>query len=187
MQDTPVNIPDAIPVLEPDIPAESFTTWENLFFTGGAAAVLLVLLGLALLFLWRERHKKAPAQPITPLETALRALGNMEEELPPLRPCALKLSLLVRTYLEGCTQDTALYETQEEFSQRLDSLAGVPADFRPELRDLLDELAGYKYAAESDTGNTRCRALIDRARNLLQQIDAARAEEEAEREKGGEA
>lgn len=187
MPDTPVNIPDAIPALEPDIPAESFTTWEELLTVSAAALVLAGLILAALLYLRRQRLAKRAATATTPLETALQALAAMEEELPPLRPCALRLSLLLRTYLAGCAQDPALYETQEEFSQRMDSLENVPATFRPELRSLLDELAGYKYAAESDASNARCPALIERSRDLLQRLDSARAEEEAAKEKGGDA
>lgn len=185
MPDTPVNIPDAIPALEPDIPAESFTTWEDLLTVSAVALVLVVLLAAALLYLRRQRLAKRAAQAVTPLETALQALAALEEELPPLRLCALRLSLLLRTYLAGCAQDPALYETQEEFSQRMDSLENIPRPFRPELHDLLDELASFKYVAESDASNTGCPAYISRTRDLLQRLDTARAEEAAAKEKGG--
>lgn len=188
MPDAPANILDAIPTLEPELPASTFTTWEDVIISCAVAAVVAaVLVGMALLY-FRSRRQRQAAASVSPLESALAALAQLEEELPPLRPCALRLSLLLRTYLAGCTEDPALYETQEEFSQRMDSLAGVPAALRPELRELLDELAGYKYAAEQQTDGTPCRALTERARDLLLRLDAARAEAAAHPdEEGGEA
>lgn len=188
MPDAPTTILDAIPTLEPELPAADFVTWE--LMAEYALATLAVLAVLAL-FVWRTLHSRRLrrlAVPVSPLESALAALAQLEEELPPLRPCALRLSLLVRTYLAGCSQDPALYETQEEFSQRMDSLAGVPADLRPELRELLDELAGYKYAAEQQTDGADAHALLSRARDLLLRLDTARAEAAARPDKeGGEA
>lgn len=188
MPDAPVNILDAIPTLEPELPAEEFVTWESLIGGGIAVLVILAVLASIVFLVLRARRQRQAAASVSPLDSALTALAQLEEELPPLRPCALRLSLLLRTYLAGCTEDPALYETQEEFSQRMDSLAGVPAALRPELRELLDELAGYKYAAEQQTDGTPCRALTERARDLLLRLDAARAEAAAHPdEEGGEA
>ncbi len=188
MPDAPANILDAIPTLEPELPAEAFVTWESLIGGGLALLVVLAVLVAVVCVVIRARRRRQAAATVSPLDHALAALAQLEEELPPLRPCALRLSLLLRTYLAGCTEDPALYETQEEFSQRMDSLAGVPAPLRPELRELLDELAGYKYAAEQQTDGTPCRALMGRARDLLLRLDTARAEAAAHPDKeGGEA
>lgn len=184
MPDEPVNILDAIPTLEPELPADGFLTWEDIASGGGIALLLLALLAVALFTAQRARSSRRPTAEPSPLDSALAALARLEEELPPLRPCALRLSLLLRTYLAGCAQDPALYETQEEFSQRMDSLATVPAALRPELRELLDELASYKYAAEQLSNSADTRALLTRGRELLLRLDTARKEEQ-ERRKGG--
>lgn len=186
MPDEPVNILDAIPTLEPELPADGFLTWEDIAFGGGIALVLLALLGVIVFAVLRARSRRHPMTEPSPLDSALAALARLEEELPPLRPCALRLSLLLRTYLAGCAQDPALYETQEEFSQRIDSLASVPAALRPELRELLDELASYKYAAEQLTDGADARALLTHGRELLLRLDTARREEQ-ERKEGGDA
>lgn len=185
MPDTPANILDAIPTLEPELPAEEFVTWELVIGGSLALLVLLAVLALVFFFISRAQRKRLNVPVVNPLDNALAALAELEEELPPLRPCALRLSLLLRAYLAGCAQDPALYETQEEFSQRMDSLAGVPAALRPELRELLDELAGYKYAAETQAEGSPCRALTERARNLLLRLDTARREEAARRKEEG--
>lgn len=186
MPDAPDTILDAIPTLEPAPPAEEFVTWESIIGYGMGGLVILTLLATIVILALRARRQRQAAEAPGPLESALATLSQLEEGLPPLRPCALRLSLLLRTYLAGCTEDPSLYETQEEFSQRMDSLAGVPAALRPELRELLDELADYKYAAEQLTGGTDVRTLLSRARDLLIRLDTARAEEEARhREEGG--
>lgn len=188
MPDAPVNILDTIPTLEPELPAEEFMTWEGLIGGGIAALVMVAVLATVVFLVLRARRQRQSAATVSPLDNALATLTQLEDELPPLRPCALRLSLLLRTYLAGCTEDPALYETQEEFSQRMDSLAGVPAALRPELRELLDELAGYKYAAEQQTDGTSCRTLLSRASDLLLRLDTARAKAAAHPdEEGGEA
>lgn len=176
------GILDAIPELEQDIPAELLAGHGLLPYVAAVAAVLVLAAVALAWWLLRRRATAAPAP--SPLAEALRDLESLAEELPPLRPCSLRLSLLLRTYLAGCAQDPALYETQEEFNQRMDSLATLPLALRPATRDLLDELAGYKYAAETETDSTRCHGLIERTRELLQQLDTAR--QAAATEKGDE-
>lgn len=178
------NILESIPTLEADIPAESLAGLPMLPYMLGASAVLIAVISVVALLWWNARRRRPPVPTLTPLQEALGDLAKLEAELPPLRPFALRLSLIIRTYLAGCAQDPALYETQEEFSQRMDSLATLPAACRETTRALLDELAAYKYAAESEDGSLLAAPLLERSRDLLQRLEIAR--EEAEQEKGGE-
>ncbi|MBR3902687.1 MAG: hypothetical protein IKJ29_03400 [Akkermansia sp.] len=170
------DILQAIPQLEQDIPADQFMVqsfWEPLAWV---CAILIPLACLAAWWLYR-RNQKAAAPLITPVQEALRALDELDSQLPPMRECALRLSMILRSFLAGQTQDPALYETHEEFSQRMDSLAGVPVSCQLETRDLLEHLAEFKYAGETAHDVTRVHGLVERARQLVSSIDAAQLQE----------
>lgn len=183
MQPTAPNILDAIPTLEADIPADSLAGIPPLLWVAAIGAVL-ILAAVIVAFILRVRRTRTLTAPLSPLQLVMQELQTLEDELPALRACSLQLSLMLRRYLAGRTQDTALYETQEEFNQRMDALAGVPDAVRPATRELLDELAGYKYAGEQLNDSMLSHALIVRARELVQQLETAREEEE--QRKGGE-
>ena len=173
------EILQAIPTLEQDIPADQFMVqnfWEPFAWV---CAIVIPLAALAAWWMYRRR-KAAAAPGITPLQEALAALRDIEEELPAMRECALRLSMVLRSYLAGQTQDPALYETHEEFSQRMDSLAHVPQNCQCETRDLLEHLAEFKSAGETEHDATRSRNLIESARQLICRIDQAQHEEKKE-------
>lgn len=175
------DILQAIPTLEKDIPAEQFMVqefWEPLAWT---CAVILPLAVLAAWWLYRRRNKKEAAA-ITPMQEALAALSELHEETPPMRECSLRLSLILRSYLAGQTQDSSLFETHEEFSQRMDSLSGVPKSCQQETRDLLDYLADFKYSGNTMKDDGLANRLIAQARELVCRINEAQAAEAREKE-----
>ena len=131
------DILQAIPTLEQDIPADQFMVQNFWVPFAWACAVLIPLAALAAWWIYRRRSRIAvPAA--TPLQDALAALGELDADLPAMRECALRLSMILRSFLAGQTQDPALYETHEEFSQRMDSLANVPLVCQYETRELLE-------------------------------------------------
>lgn len=174
------DILQAIPTLEKDIPADQFLVQDFWVPLAWVCAVLLPLAALAAWWLYR-RNKRQAAPGITPLQEALNALTELDAQLPPMRECALRLSMILRSFLAGQTQDPALYETHEEFSQRMDSLANVPAGCQLETRDLLEHLAEFKYAGAAEHDTTRAHSLIERARELVSRISIA--QQEAARQK----
>lgn len=180
MQPTSPHLLDAIPTLEADIPASSFMLSSFWLWVAIGLAVAVAAALIAFLW-WRALHKRTAAPQESALQRALKGMDALEEELPALRPCALCLSMLIRDYMSGQTGDPALFETHEEFSQRMDSLEKLPESCRYETRELLDELAGYKYAAETENAPAQARALIERSRAVVTRIDDARTEAE----KGG--
>ena len=173
------EILQAIPELEQDIPADQFMVqnfWEPFIWV---SAIVIPLAALAAWWYYRRR-RTATAPGITPLQEALASLQELENELPAMRECALRLSMVLRSYLAGQTQDPALYETHEEFSQRMDSLENVPQSCQCETRDLLEQLAEYKYAGETEHDATRARNLVETARQLVCRIDKAQQHEQKE-------
>ncbi len=168
----------AIPELEPDIPAEAFSESTPWLTVGICAAIALVLIGLGLFIWWRRYRRKLPPQP-SPADIALEAIGKLEAEAPGLRAASLRLSLILRAFLSGQTQDPALYETHEEFSHRMDSLASVPASCQYETRCLLESLAEQKYAGELQEDASLTHRFMAQCRELVQRIAKAQAAEKA--------
>lgn len=177
--DTPntdtTSIVQAIPELHGEVDPAQFMQsdlWELLAW----GCVILIALAAAVFIWWlRRRGRRAPLLP-TPLETALGELDALTAKLPPLRECSLQISLIVRHYLQGQVHDPALFETHEEFSQRLDSLATVPKECQSDTRKLLERLAELKYTGAHEQDPALARELTEQARELLTRIDRVRAQ-----------
>lgn len=172
------EILQAIPTLEKDIPADQFLVQDFWIPLAWCCAILIPLASAAAIWFYRHRRKDMVTG-IAPLQEALNALAELDAGTPPMRECSLRLSMILRAYLAGETQDPALYETHEEFSQRMDSLANVPANCQLETRDLLEHLAEFKYAGAAEHNPTQVRALIEQARNLITRIHNSRQQEQS--------
>ncbi len=177
MQPSAPNITDSIPVLEQDIPAEAFAAHSLGQVLLIVAIIAAIVIGLIVWLLLRRRRKLAP--PPSLLDNALVSLTALEEGTPTLRECSLRVSMILRTYLAGQTHDPALYETHEEFSRRMDSLASVPAACREQTRELLEALAEYKYAGGEKQDPLQVNAMVTQARELLHRINETQAAETA--------
>lgn len=172
------NILQAIPELESTIPAESFSMVTDFWLPVGIGLLIALLLAGIGLWIWKRRSLQTAA-PLTPLQVALQALADFREAPPAtLRECSLRVSMILRSFLAGQAQDPALFETHEEFSRRMDSLATVPVSCRHDMHRLLDELAEFKYAGATTQDAVRTAALADRATELVSRIAAAQAEEQ---------
>lgn len=177
MFETAPNILEAIPQLEQDIPAGSFQATPYGLYTA-AGAVLLLLLIVAWLLIRRLR-RKLPAPLPTAEQLALQSLSDLETEPLSLKAFSLRLSMILREFLTGETQDPALFETHEEFSRRVDALATIPNDCRQDIMNLLEQLAQLKYAAEAERSHTPLRPMIDHARSLVSRIAEAQRQAQA--------
>ncbi len=175
--DSAGSLIDRIPDLGADVPAEIFlqeSFWTPLNISLCVAA--LILLTLLTLWLYRKLFPKKTPPQATAEEIALKRLSALETQQLNARALSLELSLLLREYITQETQEPTLYETHQEFSSRLDSLASIPAKFQYDLRCLLEELSEMKYAGNQapadefsttlnmgtmgNTPYTRARALI---------------------------
>ena len=172
------NIITAIPALEQDVPPAEIMVQNFWLPVACGLGVALLLVIIALLLVLRRRKRPLPPPP-SPLQVAFSKLDQLASELPPLRECSLRLSMVLRAYLTGQVQDPALYETHEEFSRRMDALSSVPTACRYETRFLLERLADMKYAGLTDNDPQKSRVLIEEARGIISHIDRARKEEAA--------
>ncbi len=183
------NILDKIPQLEPDIPADGFVQavfMQYLLWGGIAALVVLGLIAWLVVHIIRKRRAAQTTPPPTHEQVALAALSRVEDDMPALRECSLRVSLILRTFLEGQAHDSSLYETHEEFTQRMDSLSGVPLSCQNETRDLFDDLVRYKYAGNADGTLAQVRELTGRARELVNRISREQERLAAEKADGKE-
>ena len=165
------TIIDAIPELEHEVPADQFTS----LWWGWWALLILIILGAAAAYVALRLRQKSPLPiPITPAEQALQDLDALESARPPLlREFSLQLSMIMRRFLQGELNDPALFETHEEFSRRIDSLASVPEQFRMPMHTLLEKLAEFKYAASDTKDQATEDELLTHARDLLDKIREA--------------
>lgn len=166
------NILQAIPELEGEVSASLFagSVWWSVL----AWALLIVAIFIAIGIIWHIRRSRQQTTPApSPLDTALSALTSLEEKMPPVRESSQQLSLILRRFLQGQVQDPALYETHEEFSQRLDALSSVPEQCQYDTRYLLETLADLKYAGLHEQNPVRVRTLIEQTRSLIMGIHDA--------------
>lgn len=175
----PASIISAIPELESEAAAEQFLTGGEYTLLAWCGVALAALLALGVIW-WIRRSKRAEAAEPSPLEVAQAQLRELGEQLPPLRECGLRVSLIIRRYLQGTVQDPALYETHEEFSRRLDALGSVPEECRYATRELLERLADLKYAGTAEQDPAQARRLIEQASALLHRIQEIQQQNAAE-------
>ena len=178
----PTEILESIPVLEEGLPAEALepaglSPW---LLWGGLLGTLLLAAGLLYYII---RAKRRPAPKTTPEETALKKLDELRTAQPDTRACSLALSLILREYLCGKTQDPALYETHEEFRQRLDALSTIPRDCQYNVRKILEKLAELKYAGiQANEAELNATLITETEETILQIHEAQQLEEAAAKE-----
>ncbi len=180
----PASVPESIPQLAPDIPAEAFAADNTLMVAIALIGAAVLLAGFGWLLWSAYGKKRAAAPPPSPEAVALADLALLANEHLPLRAFALRLSFIMRTFLAGQTQDTALYETHEEFSLRMDSLSSLPESCQYDMRCLLELLAEQKYSAPAAAEAPELEAtLLTRARELVKRVTTEQAREAALRDK----
>lgn len=111
--------------------------------------VVVVLLALVAIAVLVFRKKKVPAPDPVALRrvaredatAALNAIGPV-----PAREAAVRASLILRRYLSVAAEDPALFETQEEFIARHESLKDFAEDARESANTGFARLAAIKYS-----------------------------------------
>ena len=176
---TPDALWESIPVLEEPPPAEALEpAGTSPWVLWGSIIVVLLAVALAAYFI--QRAKRNRAQGPTAEEIAMKKLNELRNRHPDTRTCSLELSLILREYLTGKMQDPALYETHEEFSQRLDALASIPAECQYSVRTLLEKSAALKYTGIQDENTELIAALITETEQTVLLIQEARQRDATE-------
>ncbi len=173
------HILQAIPELEGNIPPETFMASDFRELITCGLGVALVLAGLGIRMMFHRKAKKPQQAALTPQQQAERELDELAEQLPPLRECSLKLSMIIRRFLTAQVNDSAMYETHEEFCHRMDTLSTLPIACRYETRFILERLADMKYCGLTQQDPQQVRVLIEETRGLVTLITKAQEEEAA--------
>jgi len=132
--------------------------------------LLLIPAALLAWFLWRRRRKRAPELP--PWERAMLALhalrGELHDHRIPLETGFVRLTDLVRSYLETRFEIPASTRTTPEFLAELNSRTSpLPEAQRPFLRDFMTAADQVKFAKAPPSGELLDDAL-SRAEELVE-------------------
>ncbi len=185
---TPVQAPapasgnqllDKIPELEPHIAPEIFLDNSTMWLWVAGACALLLLIILTVYLVLRARRKPAVVPPSAESIALLRldALAQSDQH-ENAAAMSIELSLILREYITGETSDPTLYETHQEFHQRLDALSGMPKSCHEETYQLLDDLARLKYAGPQQQSPAAAQHMLTQTRELIQRIAVAKAQEQ---------
>lgn len=158
-------MPDFYDITDPDqfIPEPSTPLWIWLLI--GLASVMLLVI---VYFIFKKsRSKKLQT---TLLDRAREQLQKLRETSNNIAPhvTATRISLIIRRYLATAFNDTALFETNEEFVLRESSLNQLHPDSRDPITQHLTALSQLKYAPH---GSADTAGLIDDAESILANIE----------------
>lgn len=161
------------PELDPAISPDMLSIPFSLGAVGWAVVIagLLILLALAWLVI-RLIRKGRSVIPPTPGQIALGKVRALMSGQPGLREASTGLSLILRAYLAGRSEDPALYETQQEFNRRADALSTLSGALQHEVRDFLQELSAHKYSSQTGSDAEKARHLGGQTAGLIERIDA---------------
>ncbi len=178
----PIDLLNSIPELEPGISAEALETGGiSPWLLWGGIIVLLIIIRWGIHIIINKRRNNIT--PPTAEEIALQRLETLREQQPNMRACGLELSMILREYLAGKTEDPALYETHEEFSRRLDALTAIPRECQYATRMLLEKFVELKYAGRQDNAPQLVADLINETeQNILNIQEAQQKAAEAAKE-----
>jgi len=144
------EVPD-LANLEPMLPPQPIDASSQFWWALAPFAALAAVL----LFFWRRRRKKEPsvqAIQLTPEEIAHAALARLlSENLPSMglfKEFYLRLTSIVRNYIEGTTGLHAPEQTTEEFLREIRTKEVFPAERSIRLKEFLEAADMVKYAGQ---------------------------------------
>ncbi|MCP5535204.1 MAG: DUF4381 family protein [Akkermansiaceae bacterium] len=146
-------------------PTPLWLSWWFLLVVGIGVLVIVAIL----YFIFRKtsatRHRK------TLLDKARERLEKLKTEAENQQPqtIAVRISLIIRQYLEAAFDDPALFETNEEFTLRPHALEKLHPDSRQPVTSHLNELSQLKYAPSVNLEHVS--HLIDQAADVLAHIE----------------
>lgn len=138
-------------------------------------AVILgsLLVGVILFRILRQKNAIRASRSL--LEQAREQLESLRTETGKLQPqtMAVRISLIVRQYLEAAFADPALFETNEEFTLRPHALEKLHPDCRAPMVSHLNKLSSLKYSPSVTSKEIagHISGLIDEAADLLSRVE----------------
>ncbi len=166
-----IPTPPAFPVLEeaakPDVYLQ-LTFWEEYGALVLICAFVLIALVTYFVFFFGKNKKQII---YTPAQICIQKIHALQTDKLSLKDAAVNFSLVLREYITGKTEDPTLYETQEEFNRRVNSLNALPNALHEPVRDLLDEMARLKYEPYTENNDEKVNALAERTVNLINDIE----------------
>lgn len=160
-------MPDIRDITPPDdfVPDPSTPWWIWVAIALGVIALLTLAF-----FLIRKKH--GPRLSSAALDEARSSLSALREDVNNFAPniFSSKISLILRRYLETAFRDPALFETDEEFSLRPNSLQWLPVGTRQAVIDHLHQLSSLKYSPSNTPPPT---SLLDDTESLLTRLHRA--------------
>ena len=153
------------PMLPPQPIHQSSQWWWSL-------PPLIVLAAVLLLFWRRRQHRHHTAQPVppSPEEIAHAELARLLSENLPSRSLFkefyLRLTSIVRIYIEGTTGLHAPEQTTEEFLREMRIREAFPAERSVRLKEFLEAADMVKYAGQQP-GSDQIELSIVRAREFV--------------------
>lgn len=159
--------PQLDPVVTPDMLPGTFSPglwgWLGIIFG------ILALGAIVFFFVTRQKRKVQPVE--TPEQEAKRLIRALMAEKPALREGATALSLILRSYLTGKSNDPALFETHQEFNRRASALTSLPFELQGTARELLQKMAHLKYSSVTPQDAEVLDALFAQSLDLIDKIE----------------
>ena len=147
---------------------EPLPLWQTWWFLL-AVGIGIILLVVIIYFIFRKKSETKRRK--TLLDKARERLKQLKSEAEGEQPqtIAIRISLIIRQYLEAAFNDPALFETNEEFTLRPHALEKLHPDSRVAVTTHLAELSQLKYAP--DASSDHISGLIDQAGEILANIE----------------
>lgn len=162
------EVPD-LAKLEPMVPPKPIAQTHYSLWFGCIAAVVAVIVGL----LWYRRRSRRRIELIpqqTPEEIAQKALAHLlSEDLPSrglLKEFYVRLTGIVRVFIEGTTGLQAPEQTTEEFLRAMRSAQVFPVDRSERLKEFLEAADMVKFAGQQP-GVEQLESSVQRAREFI--------------------
>jgi hypothetical protein len=151
---------------------EFVPTWEPQFWW---LFVAFALFGILVLLIFVVTRKKPNIDSLKEKREAyLEAKSALAEEARgDVREKAIRVSMILRSYLAKTMNEPALYETQEEFVARHDGLKDLPDSVKSEVGFFFSKLAAIKYAPDDVVGLEIQGTVAEEGAALLERIHAA--------------
>ncbi len=135
---------------------------------------MIIIVGIALLILlglWIAKKLIKPVPPPTPAQIALQHIDAVLASGKDLRQCATELSLILRTYLTGTSEDPTLFETHQEFSMRADALMNLPVQEQIPVRNLLQRMVQLKYEPNTADDASTASELARETKDIIERLE----------------